>query len=607
MRSILSMIAAIAMVVFAGLGASPAKAAPGGEPPCGVMIDVSGSMQGYADAPGAPMVGVLDQLRQMCPRALVFGDGLPRSLPQGQKLVFSDVHTNIGPALTAWSNGVEDGAFLILVTDNVADSGHKGADPTREFYDFLRKPDSPISHIVVLSFRAPFKGLLFDPRDDDRPGVPYSGPRALTIYMLAKNALGREAAFADLRQRLTQVLSKTGRSAGAGAGDYDSYAVFDIKPFAQETFRVESRAAGIQSQTTGGKSDCAADARFNAADKTFELVNQPMSQSCALKANLMVRFPDRWCLMDTDLKATLDLSVNDPSVMKQSVRALNVNPSKANLCQADQKLEVGMAFDAFAFKENVTFLDKLQRTFTGSFSADGMLTVVGAVRRDNVNLGQRVASAWSFGAEDVGGVITPDVRLQRRVFRLDEVVRSTIPDAQLERHELARYPVKVKVKYSQAPLFIALFLVLLAVAVLIVLALLVGRPRRYLIESDDGGEARLQLGMFGSGGAVSGSGRISIRLLNLGLILLGSSNGRIVRGGVLGAAGGRIEAAMGGTAPARRKRPPRRKASDGDFGDFDDFEDDIGGGAPEGESVTFTVRDISQRASKREELGDESF
>ncbi len=134
------------------------------------------------------------------------------------------------------------------------------------------------------------------------------------------------------------------------------------------------------------------------------------------------------------------------------------------------------------------------------------------------------------------------------------------------------------------------------------LALLLGRARTYVIETDGGEEVQAAMGLFGSAGAASAGG-VRLTLMNLGIMLLASSNGRILRGVLLGPSGGRIEIAPRGSAPGRRPRRTRRSDED-DYSGFGDADEGLGPAG--GEPVTFRVRTI-RPGRGQEDVADEDF
>jgi hypothetical protein len=600
--------------LFAALIAANACASAQAAPRCDVMVDVSLSMKGYAQASGAPLMGIIDQLRQLCGKTWLFGDRL-RELPSGQTLSFTDQNTLIGDNLRDWVRLAPDGTFLVLLTDNISDSSNgkvrasSAPDPTETFYNLLRNEDSPFSQITVAALRADFSGTLYDPIDKARK-PHYRGPRALTAYILGKHAENDDKGYKVLVRASRDILEGFGyRRADVGGND-KAYVTFDVKPFVAESFRVRSRAASIETanEAVGSTPRCSANAHFDEATQTFELVDQPMDENCELKAELKVQFTARWCLVDSGLNAQLALRSSDPDVLKQAVQAIPVTPSRATLCANEKNLTVGMRFSAFRFKDNVSFFDRLKRAFSGTFDATGQLTVSGSVRRSKVFLVKDLADAWSYGSKDQISIsATPNAEIQRRVFRLEEGVRDVIPQRQLDGYRLISYPVKIQVRYSQAPLLLLLLGLALLAAALALFFWSLARPVDVIIEVESGGETRAAIPLFGRADAVSDSGAIRLTLVSLGLVLLSSSNGRILRGRFLPLGGGSVHIAPPGARPApSRPNRSRRDQDADDFGGSDyDTGQSFGGGA---EPIIFTVRAAaSGKRGNSEAGGDDEF
>lgn len=577
------------LIVTALLGASGGTARAQSATRCEVMIDASGSMRGFKDAPvqSLHLVTLLDRLRAHCGNAALFGDGTqPRPLRAGEAAVFEDGNTNIGANLASWSRRAPDGALLVLVTDNVEDLPGETS-RNQDFYQLLRGRDSLFSHITVLALRAPFTGLLYPPGPPDPriPPVSYGGARAFTIYLLAKGATDREA-YQALRGRLLDILRESGRQP-SGNGD-DAFAQFDVRPFAEETLRVDSGNVRI-TEGSGRASQCA-QARFDPATNSFSILDQPLDQACDVQARVMVQIPERWCLKRTSLSGSLEDSQIGDTALEQAV-TVNVEPPTADLCQRQVELVVTVRFNPFRFRDEVSFADKLTRAFQGTFRAGGRLVLVGAIERGNVDLGEGVGQSWSF--PEAGGLMSTDPAIQRRVFRLDGAIRAVIPDAALERLKLAEYQVDAEIRYDALPVLLLLGLILLVLIALAALIWLARKPLTLSVASDDGADALLHLGLFGSARVQAGTGEIAIRIRNLSLWLLVSAKARIRRGRLLGRSGGDVEVAHGKT------RVPSHSG-----GARDGFNADPGDVLDSGQAIRFRIRAVSEKTKDREGFDD---
>lgn len=602
MKTLAACFALLAALLLGTSGAAQAQPAPA----CQLMIDASGSMAGYYDAErlnhapenaAARLRPLLERLRSLCGRTLLF-DISPRELPPGAPIGAGPSNTDIGRSLSEWSRTAPDGSFLILVTDNVEDPGTGGANSNERFYNLLRSRDSLFSHVSVLAVRAPFHGLLYSSTPGVR-GIPYQGPRALTMYLLGKNAHGRDDAYRATRAALERLLAQSGRREfqghGGGDGDYSSFVLFDVRPFATETFRVRGQNMAVTTSNRGG-SRCAR-TRFDPATGTFYLYDQQMGVRCDVSAVLTVRIPQRWCLNDTSLRAVASLNASDPS-LREGLGAA-VSPPRANLCSQEQELHASLQFNPIEYGSDVGFMERLRRSFSGTFEADGEFRILGSMSRGNIELGGNVSQAWSYDAAE--GIVSPDPAMQRRVFQLDSAVRSVIPDALLANNELIRYKVEVRGRYTQGPVLAIIVCILIA---LLLLAVLVWRARkpRSLVVASYGSETPLRLALFGSGRAMAASGELYITLTNLGPFLFARSNGKIVRGRFASPSGGRVEVVRRGAAG----RPVARGRGGGD--DFDGFGSAGSDGASGGEQPTiFSIRTVSATNGRREDAYDEGF
>ena len=594
--------ACLILLAVIPLGAPRAARA---QPPssCELMVDASGSMAGYygaesrgfrPDAAGSRLRPLLERLRGLCGRTWMF-DLRPSALAPGAPFAAGHKDTDIGHSLAEWARGASDGAFLILVTDNVDDPGTGAANSNARFYDLLRRRDSDFSHVSVLALRAPFDGNLYR-SGRGQPGIVYQGPRALTLYVLGKKAQGQDEAYRAIRRAIEGELARSGRVEGDGDADYGTYVLFDVRPFATETLGVKARDVEVIASRRGG-SRCAR-THFDSKTGTFYLLDQKMGQRCDVTALLSLRIPRRWCLNNTSLRAVPRLDTSDPALREGATAT--VTPPRANLCSAEQQLHTTLSFNPIEYEGGVGFFEKLRRSFMATFKAEGDVRIVGSLARGDVALGDEVTRAWSF--DEPAGIASPDAAMQRRVFQLDSAVRSVVPEEELELNELVSYKVHIRGRYVQGPVLAIIAVVLLLLLLLGLLVLLARKPRTLGVTGEDGAETILRLRLFGGGRVPAGVGDLHLDLTNLGLALLARSNGRISRGRLLAPGGGRV--VIGPRGARARPRRPAAAAADS-FDAYDGYQPDSGAGA--GTAVTFSIRSISANQRRREETHDEGF
>lgn len=86
-----------------------------------VMLDASGSMQGFKEASGDAWTGLLNGLESGARRTYYFGDrtGVPNSLLAQVRL--NHENTRLDEALQRWLNDSLSGDSVIIITDNIAD------------------------------------------------------------------------------------------------------------------------------------------------------------------------------------------------------------------------------------------------------------------------------------------------------------------------------------------------------------------------------------------------------------------------------------------------------------------------------------------------------
>jgi len=159
---------------------------------CTLMLDLSGSMRGYAAEQGPSALSrLVERLGKACGPLVGFGDRSRRLDGFPSRKGFADGKTLIGEAVGEWSKANPAGV-AVVVTDNIADAGAAGGDQ-RRFYDLIGK--GGFGFVTVTLLRLPFDGTVFAPSGAASP-TPYRGERALTVYVLGRgDAAGAQAAL----------------------------------------------------------------------------------------------------------------------------------------------------------------------------------------------------------------------------------------------------------------------------------------------------------------------------------------------------------------------------------------------------------------------------
>lgn len=568
-------------------GAATAQARPN----CEMLVDASGSMEGfYWHKPRALPSGervyalrpLLERLRHTCSRASLF-DLRPRLLAAGEAFSVGRGDTDIAGSLQTWSDTAADGTFLILVTDNVEDTTSEGDGENARFYNLLRLRSSVFSHITVLAFRAPFSGYLYLPGTPG-PAADYTGPRALSIYLLGKGTGGHAADYDAMRDLLRTVFERTGRAEfEAGSGNlYPDYVLFDVRPFAREAISLTARPVSM-AESRGPGSQCARTG-FD-PKKGFYLYDQKMEVRCEVRALISVRIPRRWCLNQASLRAHAFVRRGSDDRLLQDLEA-RVSPAVADLCSEAQELTTTLVFSPVTYRKDVDFGDRFRRSFKqGGAQAQGQLTVEATFERAQVNIADSIGQAWNL--EEVSAIATPHPSVQSRVFKLDRAVRSIVPDDALSSTEILSYDVHIGSRYEQWPLLVLLAAGLAGLALLAFLIVLARRPLLLLADGGAGDEF-LRLPLLASGRVESAADDLHVTFTNLGALLFARSNGRIRRGRVLPRSGGTIEVVRS------------RSGSD------DPADDGRGAGSPLASilGTTFAIRKLPPHGHREDQYDD---
>ena len=193
---------------------------------CAIVLDASSSMRGFAPAGAASRLGrILETLSTSCSQRFAFGTRFRPWDGRVNAATFSDSTTLLGEALSRWRAQSHDGV-AIFVTDNVADSGHGNSDQ-EAFYRALQHPAPGYAFVSVVLTRLDFRGQVF-PIGPGR-GAAYSGPRALTFYVLAPTELARGAAALTALQA---ALRSVGLHPAAEHASAQDYVVVSLAPLA---------------------------------------------------------------------------------------------------------------------------------------------------------------------------------------------------------------------------------------------------------------------------------------------------------------------------------------------------------------------------------------
>jgi hypothetical protein len=467
-----------------------------------VMLDVSGSMAGFAQFPA--WTRMLDELDSGAERKWVFGEGTRAFNAALRQARLNDQTTKLGSALDTWVNSAGTGDTLVMVTDNVADEGEFAAEQQQQFYDLLQNTPS-LAHIAVVPLRLPFDGEVYHPTDA-RIEADFRGDRALAVYVIAQTGYS-EAKIDRLQRTLTRI------------GGTSEWPYIVIRPFAQTGWGESIRGTDLKIAGEGPRgAEIRTDADWIAI--TGYTVGDPLDFTIQATVQPGPNFRLRQADMDTEI------SFEGASYMRGAeLDSVQISPPKKDLVPGEPaQFTLRYKIDGFQLFD-LGFWRLLDLALEGSSWHRGEIAITVGVERENVDLYGPI-ERWNYSGP-VDRLASEDATVQGQIYRFDSLLQGMIPPEELREQVVWSSPVWVQVVYPMGPLLFAILVILLVLAALVMLMRYLAKGARYEVE-DEAGDLTEVAPSFASTATVSSNdGTTALTIQNFGLFHLHRSSGRL--------------------------------------------------------------------------------
>jgi hypothetical protein len=436
--------------------AAVAQAAVAQAPPVTVLVDGSGSMQGFfATGAMGELVGQLAPTRTFRFEARPDGVGgvSSRLVPFDPGAPATGAMTLLWRGLGEYLPRARPGEVIAMVTDNVQDSGTLPSEQrdVREFYGALAgSPD--VSHVFIVPLRRSFDGLLYG-----RPGAGpigrYTDERALVVYLIGF----RQASDAAMESATQAIAARLGS------------APIRMKPYRTAPVEVEVDTAATRILAAGDS--CGFESLLPLAGERGVLgrrtpveVGRPFGGRFVLK-----------------LRSTMEgVSLARPGISAEITEAFRLRSFKIEAApvivpdppRLRTDLEPGDSTSirvSVCFEEGVRFRwsrDVFLRLVSNSAaigSYEGAVRVRLELPRADLKLADRLRREYSV--VDPRFFESADPELHRRVYGLEHAFRSLASDTvRVERK--ADHRLRFPIRYPVWPSIVAGLIVLLLLALL---------------------------------------------------------------------------------------------------------------------------------------------
>ena len=528
-----------ALVLMTAVLASPAHAQSAD---CAIVLDASTSMRGFAPTGNTSRLGeILAALSATCPQRFAFGATFRPWDGRVVSATFSDSTTRLGEALARW-RAQSDGGVAIFVTDNVADSGRGNSDQDA-FYRALEHPAPGYAFVSVVITRLSFRGQVY-PVGPGR-GAAYSGPRALTFYILAPTdrAQGSRALAALLLS-----LQRVGLRAAQSQPSANDYVVVSLAPLAlasEQRVPIRlTRSEGAQPLPDGNGvvvNPSSADAQ-----PTFTIEVAP-------------RFSSDWRFRSVRLSSALRFPQSDQFGSASSTPC-ETTPNQLAQTQIGQPILITCRPTPLA--PNLSPQQRQALETRGVVYRPGTLVLTASVNQSALEMAG-VLRGWTYDGP-ASRLATPDRAVQSGVFNLGVLLTRMIPQRQLTA-DIAQTQVVQRVWLIDAGNWLKGGLGLAAVAALIALVVFALMKRGYEFTGDKSSPTLLTSLRFAEAQLIEplgGGGLVTVYPLLFGFLLTSRGGRDPVTPQFLFGQGGRFSLGPDGeklsVKRARLQRQPRR-------------------------------------------------
>lgn len=434
-----------------------------------LMLDRSGSMAGFLNA-GKEKNGrdvwhaLITSLEVNAHQRFPFGDTLHSALPRGQSLAeqkATDKTTNLSDAIAEWvHHRSEPGATLLLMTDNVGDSGSFELQADQEhFASHLRSSDSEITHVGVVLLRLPFNGRTYPIGGGF---AHFQGHRALVLYVLSRGDGDRyQAVLGEVRELLERL-------------NVDHEEVH-VKPFEVATFKTRGDAR-VAIAVPPAFQD-----KIRVHHGTIWMRDLDIGDRVELELNFEINSSSSFWLRDVRLD--LDVEFERPAALERvGGLAFGIEPEKLDIRPGESgTFNIVVVGSRYELPDRSGPIHRALMALTDIGPIRGTLTARVLAKQRNIELSPHFLDRWSYS--DPTRLGHPES--QGKIYRLDLLFSGLLPPTEDQQFELTeeRLDINVSLRHPLAAMLGLIGLVSVGLVLPVVLV-------RWLVERHRPGQPR---------------------------------------------------------------------------------------------------------------------
>ncbi|MFP5514207.1 MAG: hypothetical protein ACLGJC_14100 [Alphaproteobacteria bacterium] len=502
-----------------------------------VLLDVSGSMKGFLEAPGSAFSQTLTELLSQSAatggKSFKFGDRFRRLDGSIGADGFKDRSTLLKDGLAGWLNTEPSpGQPLVVVTDNVASDKSKPEEvlAQREFYAILGR----FGFIGMVNARLPFSGTVSTP--DDSANAQYTGRRALAFYILALATPGSERKRSDDYRDAYRSVEAIKRLLEKRQVEFRE---LPLLPHDEGwSARSVEKPLIIKNPDAGGGPDVAVE------PDGLHVRDFHLGDDLTFSFGTEVRPAGTLVLKDVEIKARIEFSETSaflpdgakiPPDLDVTPRITTLSPDPVT---GTQRFTIKVDIRQFGYID-LPFATKLALAMRPSVPAQGTITLRYLISsKKNVEIFPPSIGDWSYdgrpenlGRSPTDGKRRPDdPRIHEKIFHLRELADRMLPAPYFERREeeLHVIPVTLELVFPAGPIISLVLIGLVLGGSLLWLLSRAMSGMSFVVEDELGQEQAVIEAAIGRSYVVSSSDNCAtVRLFALGPMFFVSTPNRL--------------------------------------------------------------------------------
>ena len=466
-----------------------------------VLLDTSASMNGFREK--NDWCTLLQKFESHINKKYRFGDADKFKNVGNTPLCQVSLNNNftyLGEAVKLWTNMASQGSTLLIITDNVADTGNPASNKSQKLLNnMITGPNKVFSHVAVTTLRLNFDGLVYDLANNRHR---YDGKRALVIYIL-KYKGSNTADFNEVRDFVTTNLKP-----------YESR-LFQIAPF--DSQQVESKIDNLDLvRPFDGSTNVVL-----REDGTIQVHKHRLGNPLFFTFSTFIHTDQSFEFRNINVAARIEFDrlpkhlTNKRLSDQSTVIGAEVTPTVTDLYPNKPK-EFNISFNigSFGFAD-IPLIEKIRYTLQDTQQYDGRLFIEFTANRDKIHIPKEILEDWAYrGSAD--NLSEPQIQIQSKVYNLDSLIRETISTEQMVKN-LKTIPIELELHYPLRYAFAMVLLVVLFIGFLCFLYVLLVKSKKYILEDDLDEKNEFSSGLNGRYKHYDREGNLLFTLRNIGI------------------------------------------------------------------------------------------